>query len=298
MDGIFSGVRAVPDTIDIVDISFVKRKEAAKGRKDRLEFMNTVIEGGVHWRRGGAHACASELEPPGVTKLEDVVNHAEFDGIKESVKEGLSVFMTERGSTEEFPDDNQGMHGVDVGIHRDRINSEEACTGGKEWELLEVVDMFSRAGNVGWKLAADGLEFTVGPNANPMENAAADRGDGPCCPRVLMDLKGGIKVGIGVFDFKGASQEGDFLRRQGVFVSDSEGKDGFFDCGDPCRRLEVCKASVGHSVKQVVIEAASNVNTTFDDCRTQVFISFDDHECFVSFEKVQHVALGRKKVWG
>ena len=42
-------VGAVPDSEDVIDVAFVEQKESAVLAKDSFFFVDTKVEGGVHW---------------------------------------------------------------------------------------------------------------------------------------------------------------------------------------------------------------------------------------------------------
>ncbi len=117
-------VGAVPDSEDIIDVAFVKQKESAVLAKDGFLFVDTKVQGGVHWGRGRTHGGAGELQPPSISKLEEVVFHDDVKGCHDC----LVVWCQREVSS----DDGQGMVGVDVSVHRDGIGCEEPSA---VWEI-------------------------------------------------------------------------------------------------------------------------------------------------------------------
>ncbi len=110
-------VGAVPDSEDVIDVAFVKQKKSAILAKDSFLFVDTKVEGGVHWSWRSTHGGAGELKPAGVSKLKEVVFHDDVEGCHNC----LIVWRQREVSS----DDGQGMVGVDVGVHRDGIGCEE-----------------------------------------------------------------------------------------------------------------------------------------------------------------------------
>ncbi len=73
-------VVAVPNSKDVIDVAFVKQKESAVLAKNGFLFVDSKVQGGVHWSWGSAHGGASELKPAGVSKLKEVVFHDDVKG--------------------------------------------------------------------------------------------------------------------------------------------------------------------------------------------------------------------------
>ena len=111
-------ISAVPDSEDIIDVAFVKQKESAVLAKDGFLFVDTKVQGGVHWSWGSTHGGAGELKPAGVSKLKEVVFHDDVEGCHDC----LVVWC--QGKV--FSDDGHGVICVDVGVHRNGVGGEES----------------------------------------------------------------------------------------------------------------------------------------------------------------------------
>ncbi len=116
-------IGAMPDSEDIIDVAFVEQKESAILVKDGFLFVDTKVQGGVHWGWGCTHGGAGELQPAGVSKLKEVVFHDDVEGCHNSL-----IVWRQR---EVWSDDGQGMAGVEVGVQCDGVGGEGHSGGGE-----------------------------------------------------------------------------------------------------------------------------------------------------------------------
>jgi hypothetical protein len=122
---VFSG--AVPDSEDVIDVALVEQKESTVLAKDGFLFVDTKVQGSVHWSWRSTYGGAGELQPAGISELEEVMFHDDVEGCHDC----LVVWCQREVST----DDGQGMICVDVSVHRDSAGCEEP---GAVWEIRQI----------------------------------------------------------------------------------------------------------------------------------------------------------------
>jgi hypothetical protein len=120
-------IGAVPDSEGVINVALVDQKESAVLAKDGFLFVDTKVQGSLHWGLRSTHGGAGELQPAGISQLEEVVFHDHVEGCHDC----LVVWCQREVST----DDRQGMIGVDVSVHRDSVGCEEP---GAVWEIRQI----------------------------------------------------------------------------------------------------------------------------------------------------------------
>ena len=70
-----------PYALAVIDIAFVKAKFRVFW--NNFYFPETKVDGSIAGGRRGAHCSTSNLKPEGISELENVVCHDDFQGVKD-----------------------------------------------------------------------------------------------------------------------------------------------------------------------------------------------------------------------
>jgi hypothetical protein len=111
----FRGRGGSPDGKGIINVAAIETQGGAK-LADEGELMDSKVESSICRGWWGAHSGTIELFPISISKLEKIISHEHFKGLKDhvsAVPDGeAEVMIFEKGS-----EDFKGMCGINVGVH-------------------------------------------------------------------------------------------------------------------------------------------------------------------------------------